>query len=239
MTGYVICVLAGLLAGTVAGYGIWKERMKRHMDLYQADLIQKHCDEVDNMYRQTRGWRHDYRHHIQTMKAHLALGELEELDRYLDELDEDLNTVDTVIKTGNVMMDAILNSKISLAKRRDIAVEADAYVPKELPLSEVDMSLIIGNLLDNAMEACESVAEKKDRFIRIYIDMIKGQLYIYVMNSMGGRVKKVGNVYFTTKRGGYHGFGLGRIDRVIRKYEGYLKRQHEEGVFATEIMLPL
>ena len=82
---------------------------------YQSDLLQKHCEEVQNMYRQTRGWRHDYHNHIQTMKAHLAMGKLEELETYLNELDHDLTTVDTVIKTGNVMVDAILNSKISVA----------------------------------------------------------------------------------------------------------------------------
>ena len=120
---------------------------------YQRDLLEKHCQEVQNMYRQTRGWRHDYHNHIQTMKAHLAMGRLQELDAYLNELDRDLTTVDTVIKTGNVMIDAVLNSKISLARQRGIAVDAKAIVPRDLDtaISEVDLSLIIGNLMDNAM----------------------------------------------------------------------------------------
>ena len=79
------------------------------------------------MYRQIRGWRHDYRNHIQTMKAYAAQGDLEAIKTYLDALDTDLNTVDTVIKTGNAMTDAILNSKISLAKSKGIRVLADAH----------------------------------------------------------------------------------------------------------------
>jgi UDP-N-acetylglucosamine 2-epimerase len=75
------------------------------------------------MYRQIRGWRHDYRNHIQTMKAYAASGDLDAIKNYLDLLDEDLTTVDTVIKTGNPMTDAILNSKISLAKSKGIAYE--------------------------------------------------------------------------------------------------------------------
>ena len=143
---------------------------------YQSDLMEKHCEEVQNMYRQTRGWRHDYHNHIQTMKAHLAMGRLEELDNYLNELDQDLTSVDTVIKTGNVMIDAILNSKISLAKQRGIEVDAKALVPKDLDttISEVDLSLIIGNLMDNAMEACMRVGDSAQRFIRVYIDILKG-----------------------------------------------------------------
>ena len=208
---------------------------------YQSDLLEKHCEEVQNMYRQTRGWRHDYHNHIQTMKAHLAMGRLEELDQYLSELDQDLLTVDTVIKTGNVMIDAVLNSKISLARQRGIAVDAKAIVPKELDtsISEVDLSLIIGNLMDNAMEACMRVDDPGQRFIRVYIDILKGQLYIYVMNATAGELRRVGRVYETLKNSRHHGFGLMRIDKVVDRYHGYLERENEEGVFATEVLLPL
>lgn len=215
--------------------------VERRTLVYQSDLMEKHCDEVRNMYRQTRGWRHDYHNHIQSMKAYLAMGRMDELDRYLNELDKDLTTVDTVIKTGNVMIDAILNSKISLAKSRKIAVDAKAIVPGDLELSitEIDLSLIIGNLMDNAMEACMKIETEEDRFIRVYIDILKGQLYIYVMNSAIERAQRVGRLYRSTKGGSYHGLGLMRVDRVVDRYNGYLDRQDEEGVFATEIMLPL
>lgn len=210
----------------------------KKISTYQNDLIEKHCEEVENMYRQVRGWRHDYKHHIQTMKAHLAMGQYDALDSYLKELDTDLTTVDTVIKTGNVRIDAVLNSKLAVAKKKEIQVNAKAIVPKELPVSEVDLCIIIGNLLDNAMEACEKEPEKENRFIRIYIDILKAQLYIYVANSMTNDIKKIGKNYLTTKTSG-HGFGLMRVDRVVAKYDGYLNRQHEEGVFATEIMLKI
>lgn len=176
---------------------------------YQSDLLQKHCEEVQNMYRQTRGWRHDYHNHIQTMKAHLAMGKLEELETYLNELDHDLTTVDTVIKTGNVMVDAILNSKISVAASKGIAVEAKAVVPEKLDtsLSEVDVCLIVGNLMDNAIEACMKMRQEGQRFIRVYIDILKGQLYIYMINAIGENPKKAGGVYLSDKNAGSHGFG--------------------------------
>lgn len=102
----------------------------------------------------------------------------------------------------------------------------------------MDICVIIGNLLDNAIEACEKEKEKDKQFIRVYIDILKQQLYIYISNSMTDDIQKSGERYITTKNGS-HGFGLLRIDRVVKKYGGYLNRQHEEGVFATEIMLPL
>lgn len=228
-----------LLAFFMSRWMFWW--MDRRTLLYQSDLMQKHCEEVQNMYRQTRGWRHDYHDHIQTMKAYLAMGRLEELSDFLIELDKDLTTVDTVIKTGNVMIDAILNSKISLAKTKGIRVDAKAIVPEKLkmPVSEVDLSLVIGNLMDNAMEACDKIPDEKERFIRIYIDILKGQFYIYIMNSADRMGKRTGKIYASTKEGNGHGFGLMRIDKVVDRYHGYLERQDEEGVFVTEVMLPL
>ena len=125
---------------------IFTKRMNRKISEYQNSLMEKHYEEVENMYRQTRGWRHDYRNHIQTMKAYLQMGQYEKLSQYLSELEVDLNTVDTVIKTGNVVIDAILNSKISLAKHQDIQVKAKAIVPADLgnSISEVDLSIILG-----------------------------------------------------------------------------------------------
>lgn len=157
---------------------------------------------------------------------------------YLLKLNDDLTEVDTVLKTGNVMVDAILNSKLSLIKSKKIKVNAKAKVPSELKISEVDLCVIIGNLLDNAMEACLRQPKQEDRFIRVFIGVLKDQLYISVSNSAGGEIKKIGKTYLSSKNSETHGFGLMRIDRLVSKYEGYLNRQNEEGMFATEIMLP-
>lgn len=139
------------------------------------------------------------------------------------------------------MIDAILNSKISLASQREIAVDAKAIVPKDFngKISEIDLSIILGNLMDNAIEACQKIEDKDKRFIRVYIDIFKGQLYLYVMNSSHEKLKRKGKLYESSKLEEYHGMGLIRMDKVVEKYDGYLNRQDEEGVFATEIMLPL
>ena len=208
----------------------------KRISAYQNDIFFKYYDELQHIYDQMRGWRHDYHSHIQTMKVLLALGKEAEHTEFLNKLDEDLSKVDTMIKTGNVVLDAILNSKLTLASAKKIKINAKAAVPKELGISEVDLCVIIGNLLDNAIEACERGVE--DKFIRCYIGKHKEMLYISVSNSMGGEVKKTGKMFFTSKQSSMHGFGLARIDRITEKYGGYVNRQHEEGVFATEITLP-
>ena len=204
---------------------------------YQNDLTTKHCEEVQNIYKTMRGWRHDYKNHIQVMRASLEMGNLAELGNYLGELSVDLNTVDTVIKTGNVMADAILNSKLALCKVKNIPYEVTANIPEECSVNDVELCAIIGNLLDNAMEACEKIEDKSERFIRVYIGVFKEQLYINITNSMIGIPVKKGKVYKSSK-GENHGFGLMRVDRIAEKYNGFVNRQFEDSVFGTEIMLP-
>jgi len=204
---------------------------------YQNELISIHYDEVQNMYNQVRGWRHDYRNHIQILKSYAGSDDMVSVMHYLDGLDTDLQTVETVIKTGNKMTDAILNSKISLARSKSITVIADANIAIELRTSELDLCIIIGNLLDNAIEACLELPEEQ-RFIRIYMEMKSTQLYMSITNSAPqGKLHKAGGRFFTTKGEG-HGFGLVRIDNIVERYSGYISRNSEDGAFTTEILLP-
>lgn len=220
---------------------VFGRMLERRMAEYQNDLLTKHCDEVQHIYKTMRGWRHDYHNHMQTMLALLDADASSQvrLKDYLLKLSDDLIMVDAVIKTGNIMVDAILNSKLSLIQSKKIAIHAKAIVPPEIKISEIDLCVIIGNLLDNAMEACLKEANESKRFIRVFIGILKGELYISVTNAVGGEVKKIGKTYLSTKNSTAHGLGLMRIDHIVEKYHGYMNRQHEEGVFATEIMLPL
>ena len=216
---------------------LFEKRINKRIDAYQSDLMNKHYEEVENMYRQVRGWRHDYRNHIQTMMTLMRSGEYEKVMSYLETLGEDLNTVDTVLKTGNIMADAILNSKISLAKSNHIQVDATASIPVKLSMTDIDLCVIIGNLLDNAIEASMTLPEK-ERMIRIYIEMKKNRLYLSFTNLTAAKKMKKENGVFRSTKGAARGFGLLRVDRIVKKYGGYLKRASEDGAFTTEILLP-
>jgi sensor histidine kinase regulating citrate/malate metabolism len=216
---------------------IFRGAIDRRIAAFQNDLMKKHVTEVENIYKQMRGWRHDYHNHIQIMKAYRSLGKNEEIDDYLNSLETDLTNIDTLIKSGNVMVDAILNSKLSLAKSHSISVNAKAIVPKNIAISEIDLCIIIGNLLDNAIEACLRIDDVAKRFIRVYMDLKRDNLYLSVMNSSGGKIQKQDGRYISGK-GENHGFGLMRVDKIVSKYAGYIKRRDEDGAFTSEVMLP-
>lgn len=236
----IVLVCGAVLALAVLAVFLFRRTLynmiDRRIERFQSELIEKQVREIQNMYRQVRGWRHDYRNHINNMKIQLSEGNYDKLSDYLNEFADDLDTVDTVIKTGNVMADAILNSKLNVAEKMNIKLNVKANVPDKLPMSDVELCSMLGNILDNAVEACGTLPEE-ERFMRVYIGKLKGQLYLSVQNS-AGKVRKSKNTYLSTKEG-EHGYGLFRIDRVAKRYGGYVNRQNEEGVFATEIMVPL
>ena len=243
---FLICT-ASALVSAVCTVLVLKKRNERQLEDFQDSVLKKQRDEVQNIYQTMRAWRHDYHNHIQSVKALLSMGRQAELSEYLDNLEKDLDSIDIAIRTGNVGLDAILSSKVSIARKNNIEVNCTAKVPQNLKITDVHLCAIVGNLMDNAIEACEKMrcgancsdSEKAvPRFIRVYIGLFKSQLYISVTNSTK-ETKRRRVTELVTSKLGEHGFGLRRIDKIVEHYDGYVNRKNEPGVFATEVLLPL
>ena len=235
----LLVAFAAALISVILTILILKNKYDKRLSDFQDSVLKKQRDEVQNIYQTMRAWRHDYHNHMQAIKALLSMGKKEELSEYLDNLEKDLDSIDIAIRTGNVGLDAILSSKVSIARKNDIEVNCTAKVPDELKITDVHLCAIVGNLLDNAIEACEKITEGSEpRFIRIYIGLFKSQLYISVSNSTCEKHRRRLSELVTSKLG-EHGFGLRRIDKLAEKYDGYVNRKNEPEIFATEVMLPL
>lgn len=216
---------------------LFQKWIDKRIGEYQSDLIRKYCDEVEQMYTKMRGWRHDYHNHIQTLQASMELGKYDEVKAYLHELNDDLTTIDTVIKTGRIMLDAILNGKISIAQKYGILVNARAKLPQGLLVNDVDLCVIIGNLLDNAIEENQKLP-REDRFMRVYIGKRDTHFYLAVTNAAGKKQERAGSFFLSTKGAG-HGFGMARVRSLTDKYEGVMTCDSEDGGFTAEILIPL
>ena len=235
----LLVALGAALISVILTILILKNKYDKRLSDFQDSVLKKQRDEVQNIYQTMRAWRHDYHNHMQAIKALLSMGKKEELSEYLDNLEKDLDSIDIAIRTGNVGLDAILSSKVSIARKNNIEVNCTAKVPADLKISDVHLCAIVGNLMDNAIEACEKITDgTAPRFIRIYIGLFKSQLYISVSNSTCEKHRRRLNELVTSKLG-EHGFGLRRIDKLAEKYDGYVNRKNEPGIFATEVMLPL
>lgn len=202
----------------------------------QEEQARTYLKEVRSIHREMRGYKHDFHHHLQTLKGQLEVGEVERAIAYIEELDQSLQSVDTLLKTGNVTVDAILSAKIAQAKAEGIAVRVEANLPGELLLSDLELSIVIGNLLDNAIEACRN--KEGERFLRLSLRMKGNMLYFYLLNSAGKKQKKVGSL-FRTGKGGAHGFGLHRAETILKQHGGWVKYNSEDGAFTSEFLVPV
>ena len=222
------------LEGTLFSY---HRGFEARTERFQRDILSHQYEEIREIYLNMRSWRHDYHNHLQVMKAQIAADQMEEMKQYLDELEENLDSVDTYVKSGNLMVDAILNSKLTLAQQKGIRVNCKAILPERIPIEDVDLCVLLGNLLDNALEACEAIPAEQ-RFLRIYMVVNRAQLYTSIQNSAKEDLNFDERHYISRKRGN-HGLGMKRVKALADKYEGYLTLANEPGIFAVELTMPL
>lgn len=209
---------------------------KKEIIEYQQNLINTHYQEVENMYKDIRKWRHNYRNHLQILNAYAENDDLISIKKYLKELDENLHSIAPVIRTGNKMTDAIVNSKFSISKANEIETVVDVDIAQILNISEVDLATIIGNLFDNAIEASMELPPE-ERYIRLYMTMKGPKLYISFTNiTAQKKQKKFGNIFKSTK-GINRGLGLVSVDEIVERYSGYISRNSEDNAFTTEVLL--
>ena len=210
-----------------------KSRMK--LMEYQAEQAARYLAEVRSVYQEIRGFKHDFHHHLQTLKGQLEAGEISRALDYIEELDQRLLLMDAPLKTGNIALDAIFSAKLAQAQAAGITVTVKASVPDTLTLSDVELSIIFGNLLDNAIEAAGTASG--ERFIRIYVGMKGKMLYFSMLNTAGEKQKKQGSLFATGKPGA-HGFGLKRAEALLQRHGGWVKYNSEDGAFTTEFLVP-
>ena len=165
----------------------------------QEEQARRHLDEVRSIHSEMRGYKHDFHHHLQALKGQLEAGEVERAIAYITELDRSLQSVDTLLKTGNVTVDAILSAKLAQARADGIAVTVDVNLPDRLTFSDLELSIVIGNLLDNAIEACREAQGEK--FIRLSMRIKGKMLYFYLLNAAGSRKTKIGSLFRTGQSG--------------------------------------
>jgi len=202
---------------------------------YQTEQAERHLAEVRSIHREMRGYKHDFHHHLQALKGQLEAGEVERALAYIEQLDDQLMNVDTLLKTGNVCLDAVLSAKLAQAKAENIAITIKANVPDSLTIPDVELSIVTGNLLDNAIEACRTAEDEP--FIRIFIGMKGKMLYFSMLNSAGAKKEKKGSL-FATHKDGVHGFGLRRAEAILEEHGGWIKFNSEDGAFSSEFLVP-
>lgn len=180
--------------------------------------------------------RHDLRQSIRTMVELYHEGNIQALGEYLDQYETEMPKNDIILYTKNHALNALLNHYANIARFEQIDLQIEANIPESLSVSDVDLCRITGNLLENAITACQKVPEK---WIRISFTIMNGcVLYIIVANSFNGKVRLRDDRYLSTSRNS-DGNGLASIESIAERYNGYTRFYHEGSQFFSNVAIPL
>ena len=196
-------------------------------------------DEVNNMYRSILSLKHDMNNHLHTVSGYMQVGDYTKAQEYVREIAGEVSRIKS-FHSGNAVVDALIGSKTALAEMNGIRVDVDLAVPPELKMADGDLTVMIGNLYDNAIDANLRIADMNRRFIHIKILFDGGNLLLMFENAALEEERSGnGNVRMSTKEdSSMHGIGMTNIDRIVQMYGGYCERELKNHVFRCRIRMP-
>lgn len=243
----LVWLAIGALLVVVAVFTIYELFIREEMKyvelvtkLQRVKLESNFLREIDSIYSDMRTWQHDYKNNLSVLRSLVDKVETEKALDYIDNMYGETYNGTIMLQTGNLALDAVVSSKLWLAKSQNIEVNIRVVYAENVHISDNDLCAIVGNLLDNAIEACARMDKMSGKkFINFSFMVKRKSLMISVSNSYNNELHCKGNRYITTKREPSHGIGIAHIDAIVAKYQGHVLRSHENGVFETHIMLPL
>ncbi len=238
-----------IFAGEAALIYFWQryrillaERQKHFIEEQQVKAMKKRLEEAENFYGSIRKVRHEMKNHMANIKGLAGAGEYGEIEDYVRRMDETMQELEYRYVTGNAVTDVIINDKCRRAEKAGIRFDADFRYGGEIPV--FDMGIILNNLLDNAIEACEKLETGKG-FVRLSLKRKKQFLILYVENSFDGAVpiSKGSPLPPTTKQSilpgiiTEHGIGLENVRDIAERYFGGVNIKVKGDVFHVTVML--
>ena len=238
-----------IFAGEAALIYFWQryrillaERQKHFVEEQQVKAMKKRLEEAENFYGSIRKVRHEMKNHMANIKGLAGAGEYGEIEDYIRRMNETMQKLEYKYVTGNAVTDVIINDKCRRAEKVGIRFDADFRYGGEIPV--FDLGIILNNLLDNAIEACEKLETGKG-FIRLSLKRKKQFLMLYVENSFDGAVpvSKGSPLPPTTKQSilpgiiTEHGIGLENVRDIAERYFGGVNIKVKGDVFHVTVML--
>lgn len=195
-------------------------------------MLKKSLDETEHTFELWKQRVHDYKNNIISLTQLVEEGKIEELKSYLKKENDLMETRMFYFKTGNSVIDAIINAKQNIAEKKGIVFVVNAVIPKKTVVSDIDMANILGNLIDNAIEA-----EQKERepYIEITIKLEKSFLIINIRNKCT-YMSEV-DINTSKKETEFHGIGLRSVKKTVRKYDGEIRFSVSDNEFIVNILI--
>ena len=213
-----------------------QKNVETQAELQQTKWENAHFKNVKDTYQALRSWKHDFQNHLEVMNTYFKNKNYDELGKYLSQISGEIEPLMNLYYTGNTVADAVLSNKLFIARAKGIRVNASLVLPEKLGISDVQLCSVLSNLLDNAIEAQDSVG---DPFINVTIRQERGMLYIKIENSAKGNYTFVKNQLISSKKTKDHGIGLNQVKKIVEKARGIIDVQPQAECFVVKILMPL
>lgn len=215
-----------------------KEHMETAIAKKEKEYYHKQSEMLTEKYAELNKYRHDMKNRMIAIQQMVNKKQYESVSRYTEEFVEKIEFATPYCNTGNIALDSIVNYKLTKMTELGISVEIDIVLPSNLPINEDDLVVIVGNLLDNAMDGTGMMEKAIDRFVQIDFSYEKGSVWLCVKNAYNGCLQRRGKSFFTSKKDKtMHGLGLQNVREIVEKYNGLLEFSTEDNLFVVDIVL--
>lgn len=204
----------------------------------EKEYYYNQCRYMESSTENTRCFKHDIKNHLLTVVDFIKNGNNNEAERYLyNMIGHKLGDIISYSDTGNIAIDSVINYKLNEAESNHIKIEADIDIPNNLLLDPSDITSMVGNLLDNAINATRLLDDnERSIYVNLYYD--KGRLFINIENTFDGKViERNGKIVTRNIDKLNHGYGLKNVEKTIEKYDGDILYEHKENTFNVMAMM--
>lgn len=231
----VILLMSVLVFNMNRQYEVEKETARLKEE--QAELLERDYTALNHAYAVNAKLFHDFHNHIGVLRQMLSHQNYDGAMEYLDELYGPFRGMTDTVWTGDETVDYLINSKTAAAAACQVKMQVRVEFPRHTNIRSADLCAIIGNLLDNALEAAGKVSEAEQRFICLTIRRINQMLVIKVENSFADEPREEKGELKTTKKAGLHGWGLKSVRTAAEKYDGMIQTTYTERIFRAVVTL--
>ena len=237
---FVLCSF-GLLFSTFFALYLYEHLSEQAERIYNQQQYEqhlksqiKHLDEILIAQSELKKFKHDFSHCILGLKGYIDNHNFEKASEYIDSLSDSFSSGKSIIETGNIALDAVISTKKAIAESKNIKFDTKIQIPEDLPIKPIDLCVIFGNSLDNAIEACERVKLGAKR-INLTIICQDKRLFCKIENTAPEHKDALLKTEKADK--GNHGFGLENIKTALAKYEAEPNIEHTNNSFTLKFVI--
>lgn len=213
------------------------ERELAQLKQEQAEILERDYQNLSRTYADNARLYHDLHHHIDAIYQYLTQGDLPTAVQYCEGLRIPAQETSQAVWTGDTALDYLISSKLTLAAQARIRTRVNIEYPHNANIQSMDLTAILGNLLDNACEAATTAPESL-RFLNLTIRRINAMLIIKVENGyLEAPVQKNGKLLTSKADPSSHGWGLKSVLTAAERYDGTLRTEYADGIFRAVVTL--